>query len=193
MKLKITIGKLNRVDKFTPLKQASFSAASPLEAMEAFKNFFLDNTEVALPQDVELILQSGDPLTIAAILSIKHFLYEAGLGLEYYAYDEADESILDNISIVSGMLLLDEAQQFYGFIPRGYFLRFASESDADPIKIYTWVNNTVRLFPSVSSDPYTKTLDEVKELATLVGGMSTPVMNRLMKILHSFKKRLVLI
>ena len=95
--------------------------------------------------------------------------------------------------MVSGMLMLDEAQQFYGFIPRGYFLRFSSEADADPIKVYDWVNDTARLFPSVSSDPFGTILDEIKESSMIIGDISKPVMNRLMKILYAFKKRLVLI
>lgn len=193
MKLRITVGSLNQVDKYSPIKQQDFDASTPEEAMEAFKQFFTDNPDVQVPQDVELILQSGDPITIATVLSIKYFLYEQGLGLEYYAIDEAEETILDDVTLVSGILLLDEAQQFYGFIPRGYFLRFGSEEEANPVRVYNWINDAVRLFPSVSSDPYSETLSEVAELNQLMGAISTPVVNRLMRILTAFKKRIVII
>lgn len=193
MKLKIVYGKLDQVDRFNPIKQEIYEPKTPLEASMAFKKFFTDNPDLPTPQDVDLILQSGDAMTISSILSIKYFLYENGLGLEFYAFDDSEESLLSDLTVVSGMLLLDEAHMFYGFIPRGYFLKFDSETDANPIKVYNWVGNTVKLFPSVSSDPYQATLDKVKEYSEIVGTVSTPVMNRLMKYLASFKKRLVLI
>lgn len=194
MKLRIVIGRLNQVDRFTAIKQQDYDASTPQEAMESFKKFFTENPDIQVPQDVELILQSGDPMTISTVLSIKYFLYEQGLGFEYYAFDDSEvETVLDNITLVSGVLMLDEAQRFYGFIPRGYFLRFGSEEDANPIKVYNWVNDTVRLFPSVSSDPFSETLSEVAELNQLMGTVSTPVINRLMRILTSFSKRLIII
>lgn len=193
MKLKIAIGKLNQVDVFSPIKMETYEPKSPLEALNCFKDFFTDNPDISVPQSVELILQSGDPITISTILSIKYFLYEENIGLEYYAFDDVEESILDDITRSQGVLLLDEAQNFYGFIPRGYFLRLASEDDAQPLKIYSWIANTVRLFPSSSKDPYTAALYQVKELETKIGSVSSSVMARFMTMLSAFKKRIVII
>jgi hypothetical protein len=193
MKLKITVGRLNQVDQFTPIKSSDYSADSIDQAMDAFKTFFSDNPELALPRDVEMILQSGDPMKVNTILSIKYFLKEAGMGLEYYAFNEDEETILDEITRTSGILLLDEAQNFYGFIPRGYFLRFNSESDANPLKVYDWMGSVVDFFPSQSSDPYNATLTQTKELADIMGSVSTPVVSQFMKYLASFKKRAIII
>ena len=44
-----------------------------------------------MPQDVELILQSGDNWTVSTILSIRYFLNEVGMGLEFYAFNEEDD------------------------------------------------------------------------------------------------------
>jgi hypothetical protein len=193
MKLKIAVGKLNYADQFTPIKQEEYSPKSPIEALSSFKKFFTDNPEISVPQNVELILQSGDPITVSTILSIKYFLYEKNIGLEYYAYDDSDETILDDITRSTGILLLDEAQNFYGFIPRGYFKRLASEDDANPVKIYSWIGDTVKLFPSSSSDPYTNQLYQVKEFEDIMGTVSSGTMANLMKILSAFKKRIVVI
>jgi len=45
----------------------------------------------------------------------------------------------------------------------------------------------------LKTNPYANTLDEVKELSSLMGVVTTPVMNRLMKILTAFNKRLLVI
>lgn len=193
MKLKITVGKLNQVDQFAPIAQDDFSADNPAMAMEAFKKFFSDNPDLSLPQEVENILQAGDPWTVSTVLSIKYYLSEVGLGLEYYAFSEEEDSILSNITRSSGMLLLDEAQMYHGFIPRGYFLRFDNEEDANPIKVYNWIGNTVKLFPSSSSDPYNAALTQTKEIFDMVGTVSTPIVARFMKYLAAFKKRVVII
>lgn len=193
MKLRIAVGTLNQVDRFTPIKQQDFDASNPAQAMEAFKQFFTDNPDIQVPQDVELILQSGDPMTISTVLSIKYFLYEKNMGLEYYAVEDDESSVLDDITMVSGVLMLDEAQKFYGFIPRGHFLRFSSEDDADPIKVYRWVNDTVRLFPSVSSDPFSEIIEDISEASQIMGVVSTPIINRLSKIVTAFNKRIIII
>jgi hypothetical protein len=193
MKLRIAVGSLNQIDQFKPVRQAVYEARNPEEAAENFKKFFTDNPDISIPQNAELILQSGDPMTIASILSIKYFLNQEGMGLEYYAYEDSEDSILDDITRTSGLLLLDEAQSFYGFIPRGYFLRFASEDEATPIKVYSWIGDTVRLFPSASSDPYNTTLHQVKEFENIMGTISTPVIAKFSQILAAFKKRILII
>lgn len=193
MKLKIALGKLNQVDQFTPIKQETYDPKNQVEAMESFKKFFTDNPDIYLPQNVELILQSGDPITISTVLSIKYFLTQENIGLEYYAYDDIEETILDDITRTSGILLLDEAQSFYGFIPKGYFMRLASEEDATPVKVYSWINDTVKLFPSSSSDPYTSTLYQVKDLESIMGSISSSVISKFMQMLAAFKKRVVII
>lgn len=193
MKLRIAVGSLNQIDQFKPIKQGTYEARNPEEAVESFKKFFTENPEISLPQNVELILQSGDPMTTSSILSIKYFLNQDGMGLEYYAYEDSEETVLDDITRTSGLLLLDEAQQFYGFIPRGYFLRFASEDEATPIKVYSWISDTVKLFPSSSSDPYMSTLHQVKEFENIMGTISTPVVSKFTQMLTAFKKRVVII
>lgn len=193
MKLKITVGKLNQVDQLDPIKQRDYSVDSSVSAMEAFKKFFDDSEELALPPDVDYILQAGENWTISTILSIRYFLKQAGMGLEYYAFDESDETILDDITRLSGILLLDEAQKYFGFIPRGYFLRFGSEEDANPITIYTWIASKVKMFPGISSDPYNSLLTQTKELSSIMGTVSTPIVSRFMGLLSAFEKRIVII
>lgn len=193
MKLKITIGKLNQVDQLDPIKQRDYSVDSSASSMEAFKKFFADSEELEIPQDVEYIIQAGENWTISTILAIKYYLKQAGFGLEWYAFDESDESILDDITRISGVLLLDEAQKYFGFIPRGYFLRFNSEEDANPIAIYTWIGSKVKMFPGISSDPYTALLTQTKELISIMGSVSTPVVARFMGLLSSFEKRIIII
>jgi hypothetical protein len=193
MKLKIALGRLSTIDQFSPIKQETYDAKNPIEAMKSFKDFFTDNPELSIPQNVDLILQSGDPLTTSSILSIKYFLKEEGIGLEYYAYEDSEDTVLDDITRSSGMLLLDDAQCFYGFIPRGYFLRFNSEDEANPIRVYSWIADTVKLFPSSTTDPYTAALFQVKELESIMGTISTPVVSKFMRMLASFQKRVVLI
>lgn len=193
MKLKITVGRLNQVDQFTPIAQDSYNASSSKDVMDAFKKFFSNNPDLTLPQDAELILQSGDNWTISTVLSLRYFLREAGLGFEYYAFPEDEDSILDDLTTASGILLLDDAERYYGFIPRGHFMRFRTESDANPLKVYDWVGSVVKLFPSVSSDPFNATLTQTKELADVMGSISTPVVSKFMKFLDSFQKRVVII
>lgn len=192
MKLKITVGKLNQVDQFTPIAQESYNASNSKDVMDAFKKFFSDNPDIAIPQDAEMILQSGDNWTISTVLSLRYFLREVGLGLEYYAFPEDEDSILDDVTNVSGILLLDDAEKYYGFIPRGHFLRFRSESDANPLKIYDWVGSVVKMFPSSSSDPFNATLTQTKELADVMGSISTPVVTKFMKFLDAFQKRAII-
>lgn len=193
MKLKIAIGKLNQVDQLDPIKQADYEIDSSKSAMDAFKKFFEDASDISIPQDVEYILQAGENWTISTILSIRYFLKREGLGLEYYAFNEADVTILDDITRTSGILLLDEAMKYYGFIPMGHFLKFNSEEDANPIAIYTWIATKVRMFPGISSDPYTTALTQTKELMQTLGSISTPIVSKFMLILADFEKRIVII
>jgi hypothetical protein len=193
MKLKITIGRLNQVDQLSPIKQKDYTVDSPKSAMDAFKNFFDESDDISIPQDAEFILQAGEPWTVSTILSLKYFLKESGLGLEYYAFDESDASILDDITRISGMLLLDDAQKYFGFIPRGHFLRLTNEEDANPISVYTWIASKVKLFPGISADPYGTLLTQTKELMSIMGSVSTPVVSRFMGILAAFEKRVVII
>jgi hypothetical protein len=193
MKLKIAVGRLNQVDQLTPMKQKDYKVESPKSAMDAFKDFFDKSPELDLPQDAEFLLQAGEVWTISTVLALKYYLKEAGMGLEYYAFDEADASILDDITRISGILLLDDAQKYFGFIPRGHFLRLTSEEDANPIHVYTWIQSKIKMFPGISSDPYSALLTQTKELMTLMGAVSTPVVSRFMGILSAFEKRIVII
>lgn len=193
MKLKITVGKLNQVDQLTPIKQKDYTVDTSKSAMDAFKNFFDENPDLSLPQDAEYLLQAGENWTISTVLSLKYFLKEGGYGLEYYAFDEADASILDDITRISGMLLLDDAQKYFGFIPRGYFMRLTNEEDANPINVYTWIASKIKMFPDISSNPYNALLTQTKELMAIMGSVSTPVVSRFMGILSAFEKRIVII
>ena len=193
MKLKITLGKLNQVDQFSPFKQQVYNSKETSEIFENFRKFFTDNPDIPLSQDVNLILKTGQPLTIADILSMKYFLYEDGYGFEYFITDEDEEDITNDLTHTSGVLLLDSAQSFYGFIPRGYFLQLSSDEDANPINIYSWIGRTVRLFPTTASNPYTALLQEVKDLSEVIGTVPTPVISKFSKILNSFNKKVIII
>jgi hypothetical protein len=189
MILKVLLTRYQIGSRSEPIKRVSTAVNTVEECFEAIKSI-MEDSEVVLPAEVEHYISTNSINTIDAVLSIKYLLRQQGLDIIWFISETHDDDFVDE-SQGMGLLLLDEAHKFYGFIPQGYYYRISSTEDLDPAKTYAWVNDCVSMFRDAVTSPVESLISAMQEDRRTLGYVSTKAGSEMNQLLETMNKTII--